>query len=296
MNERFVSPLRYPGGKGKLADFMKLLISRNNLTGGDYAEIFAGGAAIAFELLIEGYVQAVHINDINSPLIAFWRSVLEETETLCRLIVDTPVTVAEWTKQKAVQANIAAYSSLELGFSTLFLNRTNRSGILTAGCIGGKNQSGNWKIDARFNKPSLIKRIRRISEFADQIHIYNIDAADFIRTQLPYLPERSLIYLDPPYFNKGHELYENHYDLDDHAEIARLITTIRQPWIVSYDSCKPIDDLYCAFRSKSYSIKYSAYNHYDGSEILFFSDNLAVPKIESPVTITQQDYLAPLMS
>ena len=295
MSDKFVSPLRYPGGKGKLADFMKLLITRNNLKGGDYVEIYAGGAAIALELLFDGYVQTIHINDINGPLIAFWKSVLEETDALCGLIADTPVTTDEWERQKAVQTNPTNHSSLELGFSTFFLNRTNRSGILTAGCIGGKKQEGNWKIDARFNKSLLLARIQRIAEFADHINIYNQDAAEFIHTELPCLPDLALIYLDPPYFNKGHELYENHYDFDDHAKIAKLVATIRQPWLVSYDSCEAIDSLYSSFRDRRYQIKYSVYNHYDGSEALFFSDNLVVPQVNTPISITRQDYSAPLI-
>ena len=69
----------------------------------------------------------------------------------------------EWEKQKRIYENTR--SEFLLGFATFFLNRTNYSGVITGGPIGGFEQKGQWKIDARFNKKSLIDRIERISYF-----------------------------------------------------------------------------------------------------------------------------------
>ncbi len=156
------SPLRYPGGKGKLANFIAEIIRCNELSDGTYIEPYAGGAAVAWELLLTGVVRRVVVNDLNKPIYEFWRSVLERTDDLISLIESTPVTMESWDKAKSVFMNKSS-EGLDLGFSTFFLNRTNRSGILNGGAIGGKAQTGNWKIDARFNKAELCERIRAIS-------------------------------------------------------------------------------------------------------------------------------------
>lgn len=285
-NHNFTSPLRYPGGKGALSNFIKLVTAQNDLSDGDYVEVYAGGASIAWSLLFEEYVRRVHVNDLNASLVAFWRCVLEDTEALCRLILDTPVTMEEWYRQRDVQEMARNHSILEVGFSTFFLNRTNRSGIMKGGVIGGKGQAGPWKIDARFNKPDLIQRIQRIAGYANRIFLYNLDATDFIRDVLPTLSERTLVYLDPPYFQKGQELYEDHYSEADHATIANLVSAhLRHPWIVSYDATPEIMSLYKDHRHILYSISYSAQDRYAGSEVLFCSSSLLVPEVANPTTV-----------
>lgn len=284
-NNRFGSPLRYPGGKGSLTNFMKLVMQENNLLDCHYVEVYAGGAGIAWKLMLDEYVQQVHINDVNKALIAFWKSILETTDELCRLIVDTPITVEEWYKQRNIQNNPHQYSQLEIGFSTFFLNRTNRSGILKGGIIGGKEQAGRWKIDARFKKSDLIARIQRIAKYADRVQVYNLDAAKFIKTILPSLPTNTLIYLDPPYYNKGQDLYENRYTPKEHGKIAKLVSAITQPWLVSYDGCPEVANLYKDYESIYYHINYSARNRYAGSEVIFFSPNLTVPAIANPTAV-----------
>jgi DNA adenine methylase len=286
IKHNFTSPLRYPGGKGALSNFMKMVVTENGLLDGDYVELYAGGAGIAWSLLFEEYVQRVHVNDLNKSLMAFWRSVTESTDEFCRLIQDTPVTIEEWYRQRKIQKESQDYSELEIGFSTFFLNRTNRSGILKGGVIGGINQTGKWKIDARFNKNDLIYRTQRIGRYANRIKLYNIDAVKFIETVLPKLSQKALVYLDPPYFNKGQELYENHYGKKDHSKIANLVSNhISQPWIVSYDATPEIMKLYEEHLDFQYSINYSAQDRYAGSEVIFYSSKLHVPLGQNPTTV-----------
>jgi DNA adenine methylase len=282
---KYSTPLRYPGGKSKLANFMRLIIEENNLINGHYVEPYAGGAGIAFHLLFSGYVTHVHINDLNKSIYAFWKIVLEDTDNLCRLIYDTPVNIDTWLIQKEVQEHPERHSQLELGFSTFFLNRTNRSGIIDGGVIGGKNQDGNWKLDARYNKGPLISRIEKISRFVDRITLYNIDAAAFISRVLPSIPQHTIIYFDPPYYIKGSDLYEDHYSHEDHNTISNHIRQITQKWIVSYDDTPEIRQLYREYRNLPYRLNYSASKHYTGSEIMFFSNDLKVPIVENPVKI-----------
>lgn len=280
---RFFSPLRYPGGKLKVSEYIKLLIDNNNLNDGHYVEPYAGGASVALDLLISEYVSNIHINDIDRAIYSFWHSVIYDTENFCKLINDTPVSVEEWKKQKFIIKNKEDFSTLEVGFSTFFLNRTNRSGILNAGIIGGIEQGGDWKIDARYNKTDLIKRIKLISRFRDRISLNNMDAVDYIRMIDNNLPNNSLIYLDPPYYKKGKELYINYYNHNDHSEIAEEVKKLTNRfWIVSYDNEEAIKDLYSEYRQKIYSLNYSVGKASVGSEVIIYNDNMVIPNIENP--------------
>jgi len=282
---RYSTPLRYPGGKSKLANFMRLVFEENNCISGHYIEPYAGGAGVAFHLLFGGYASHIHINDLDKSIYAFWQAILEDTDNMCRLIYDTSVNMEHWLEQKQVQLHPEQYSTLEIGFSTFFLNRTNRSGIINGGVIGGKDQDGFWRLDARYNKSSLISRIERISRFGDNITVYNLDATEFIITVVPVLPLKSIIYLDPPYYAKGSDLYENHYDYSDHLLISRLVNDIRQKWIVSYDDVLEVRELYQHYRNMPYKLSYSAAERYRGSEIMFFSDDLIIPIVDDPTKV-----------
>lgn len=282
---KFNTPLRYPGGKGKLTEFIKLVFEQNELLDGHYIEPYAGGAGIAITLLLQSYASCIHLNDINASVFAFWSSVINDPEGLCRKIRDVNVTMEEWHKQKAILAAPANHSSLEVAFSTFFLNRTNRSGIIWGGVIGGKNQDGPWKLDARFNKSDLISRIERIALYRSRIRLYNRDAADLIANVLPTLPKSSLCYLDPPYYLKGEGLYENHYQHADHVAIAKLVKNIAIPWIVSYDHAPEIVKTYRGCPTIEYGISYSAHDRYKGAEVMFFSKGLAIPDVKNPANL-----------
>ena len=282
----FKTPLRYPGGKGKLTDFVKLILAQNSLIGGEYVEPYAGGAGIAINLLLDGYVRHVHLNDLNRSVYSFWRAIFESTEQFCNKISNTPITMHEWFLQKEIQLNPSKHSLFDLGFSTFFLNRTNRSGIIRAGVIGGKNQDGAWRLDARFNRRELVERIQALRAFRKQVSLYNFDAAAFLQQVLTTLPRDALVYLDPPYFVKGHGLYENHYSLADHEKIADLVQAkVKHPWLVSYDDVAEICSLYAKCGSLTYSVSYSAQARYLGAEVMFFSRSLGIPVVESPTSL-----------
>lgn len=273
----FYSPLRYPGGKTKLADYVKAVLRENKLLDGTYAEPYAGGASIALELVIQEFVQLIHINDIDRSIWAFWHSVLNDTDALCALIQNTPVNLETWIGMREIQKNKEREATLNLGFSTFFLNRTNRSGIISAGVIGGKNQNGNYKIDARYSKDELIKRIQLIAAHRSRISLHQCDAKSFLTDVVAKLPEKTLLYLDPPYYVKGGDLYTHHYVHDDHRKIAECVKDITQQWMVSYDNAPAIIDLYSEYTCLTYSLSYSAQKRYRGTEVLFLG-----PKLKSP--------------
>jgi DNA adenine methylase len=274
---QFNSPLRYPGGKGRLAQFVADLVDANRLGGSHYIEPFAGGAGAAITLLSLEYVSHIHINDLNRSIHAFWHAVLNDSEELCARIRDTRVTMAEWRRQRALQDNSNA-TLIDLAFSTFFLNRTNRSGIIRGGVIGGQAQDGEWKLNARFNRDDLILRIEKIARLRHRITLYRHDAAKFISRVLPGLPRRALVYLDPPYYVRGKGLYEDHYNHDDHVEIESLVKSIKQHWIVSYDDTSTIRSLYSDFRQKTFDLHYTAQSRYRGSEVMIFDNDLLIPR------------------
>lgn len=274
------SPLRYPGGKGKLARFVAEVIRENDLSDGLYVEPYAGGAAVAWELLLSGVVRRVAINDLSRPIYCFWKSVLDYTDELAALIHDTPVTVETRDRQKSIFGLSSDADELTLGFATFFLNRTNRSGILNGGMIGGRYQTGKWKLDARYNKADLIGRIERIARARRRISLTQLDAVEFLRTIAPKCGPKTLIYLDPPYFDKGPDLYYNFYKHDDHAGVATAVHKLdRVPWIVSYDDATPIYELYNQASWLRYAIGYSARRRVRGHEAMFMSAGLKMPPV-----------------
>lgn len=276
---KVLSPLRYPGGKAKIADFFKQLIKDNQLLDGTYVEPYAGGAAVALTLLMDEYVSRIIINDKDRSIYAFWHSVLYETDRLCQMIENTPVTMETWKVQRAIQSveNKEKADLLSLGFSTFFMNRTNRSGIIKAGVIGGYNQTGNYKIDARYRKDELIARIKRIATYRDRIELYHEDAVDLVNRISKEGKGKTILYLDPPYYKKGRGLYMNYYGDSDHALIRDAISGVLDlKWVVSYDNSAFIKSLYSDFRSQEFCLNYSANNNGKGTEVMFFSDNCEV--------------------
>lgn len=274
------SPLRYPGGKGRLSSFFELVIRNLNLTNCTYVEPFAGGAGVALSLLLDGTVNHIVINDYDKAIYSFWRAVKQEPTMLIQRIEETPVTIEEWYKQKQIYMSATSYS-LDLAFATLFLNRTNRSGILTAGPIGGYSQIGEWKLDVRFDKDVLIEKIIAISERKEHISVYNKDIISLLRNYAPGFGENVFFYFDPPYYNKGQKLYKNFLNHQDHQRIHDVITQeITAPWIITYDDVEAIEGLYDAFLMRRFDLTYSAANKGKASELMFFSNVQACPTTE----------------
>jgi len=258
----------------------------NNLEGGTYAEVYAGGAGIALGLLASGHAKTAYINDLNPAVYAFWSAVFNTPDDLCELIRSTPLTIKEWKKQRSIFRAPKEHSELELGFSAFYLNRTNRSGILKGGVIGGLKQDGAWKMDVRFNRDGLCQKVQQAAVYAEQVKIYNLDAEDFLKQFGTKLPKDSLLYLDPPYFVKSKGLYQDGYSLEDHERLAKRIAKLRRPWIVSYDDVPEVWTCYGDFRSISYELSYTAGAKGKGKEVLFVSEGIQLPGLKSPLELS----------
>jgi DNA adenine methylase len=264
------SPLRYPGGKTFLYPFLKETIEKNKLQGITYVEPFAGGAGAALALLFSGSVEDIIINDLDKAIYSFWRSAIFKSKKFIQKIRITPITIKEWEKQKNIYKDNKS-SQFDRGFATFFINRTNRSGILDGGPIGGLDQKGNWKIDARFNKEGLIERIELLAKHKDKIRVTNKDGLELIKDYLK--DKNTFIYLDPPYYDKGSTLYMNHYQEDDHIALSKELNDNRDSfWLLTYDNKREIKSLYPDRRVVKFSLNYNAYESRIGKEIMILSD------------------------
>jgi DNA adenine methylase len=274
---RDASPLRYPGGKWRFSRYFERLINLNYRRPPTYIEPYAGGSSLALSLLFSDVVDDVCLNDLDPAIHAFWHCVLRHTERLCELIDQTPITPTEWRKQRRVYQAARASEFVALGFATFFLNRTNHSGILNGGMIGGKKQLGEWRLNARFNRPELIRRIQRIATFRSRIHLYCQDAIMFLKNRK--LTKNTLVYLDPPYYDAGKALYLNAYEAEDHARVRDRALNLKCPWVVSYDDVREIRKLYKSQRSRSVRLLHTARSARVGREVMFFSPKLQVPML-----------------
>jgi len=276
------TPLRYPGGKAKLGSFLSAVIKANRLSDGAYAEPYAGGAGAAMYLLFRGFVSQVRLNDLDRAVAAFWRAVTgTRNQEFARRIERVPLTVNEWDRQRAVYTDPSS-RGYELGFAFFYLNRTNRSGIMNGGIIGGREQQGPWGIDARFNRVDLANRVRAIGRMRRHISITRGDAMGFLKEIVAERPKKILLYLDPPYYQMGHQLYTNFYGPKDLEAIAAQIARVKLPWLLTYDDCREIRTLYKGCRIHGSELSYSAREVRRGNEVVVAPKSLRLPVQQRP--------------
>lgn len=274
---RYISPLRYPGGKARIAPFASELLALQNPRPRRYAEPFAGGAGSALTLLVGEHVETIHINDLNPGVAAFWRCVFNQTKRLIRRIEDTEVSLDTWHLAREIYRQPKRHNDLDLGFATFFLNRCNRSGILNARPIGGLEQKGQWKIDARFNRENLIERIAYIGSYRRRVELSELDAQDFLATLRSHQGD-VLVYVDPPYLGQGDDLYLDRLSAKDHRDLAARLRDSNLNWFLTYDADDRVtNELYVNFRCAEFDIKHTAQVNHMGTELIVFADTIAVP-------------------
>ena len=275
-----ISPLRYPGGKAKFYNNIIKIFNDNNIEKPIYCEAFAGGAGLALLLLKNNIVDKLILNDIDKSIYCFWKSILDFNKEFCEMINSVNIDLVEREIQKKIQKNkdildlTKKSDVLKLGFSTFFLNRVNRSGIIRAGVIGGIEQNGNYKMNCRFNKNNLIERIKEINKYKKKIEFYNLDAIDFLKKIEN--KKKIFIFFDPPYFQKGKDLYTNFYMIEDHINLAKHISNLKQDWITTYDNTEEIKEIYSEFQIKEFDILYSLEQKRKAKELLICKKNLII--------------------
>jgi DNA adenine methylase len=268
-----ISPLRYPGGKSALYPYIRSLIRRSGLSGCTYIEPYAGGAGAGLGLLLTGQVSRLVINDLDPAIHAFWSLLCSSPSSLAARVLSTPLDVSEWRRQKEIYSSASRHDTAALGFATLYLNRTNRSGVLNGGPIGGLDQSGPYKIDARFSRLQLAERIEAIGLYASDITVLSQEGTDVI-SEFAVIP-KTFIYADPPYIHKAGSLYMNSFKMDDHECLAGVLNELAQSsWLLTYDDDPIVHQLYCSRRRRTLSLFYSANGASRASEIAVLSDGL----------------------
>lgn len=268
------SPLRYPGGKSCLSNFLATVIKNNKIADCTYVEPYAGGAGAALSMLFLEQVDNIIINDLDKAIYSFWKAILNHTDAFIEKIETTPINMDEWYIQREIYQSKRS-NQLDLGFATFYMNRTNRSGIIEGGPIGGVNQTGKWLIDARFNKPKLIQRIKDIASYKSRIKVTNKDGIDLLKEI--HKNKNQFIYLDPPYYIKGSCLYLNHYLQDNHEKLANFLNKHNNfYWMLTYDNVPEIKELYTDRQYYDFSLQY----HIDlpklGKEVLVVSDKICL--------------------
>lgn len=277
------SPLRYPGGKSSISAFLAEVIRLNGVSGGAYIEPYAGGAGAALQLLYSNVVEHIVINDFDPSIYAFWYTALNYSDTLLQKIETTPLTIDEWHHQKEILSSSHNHNIVEVGFAAFFLNRCNHSGIIMARPIGGLQQLGKYKLDARFKRSKLMDKIIKFAKYRDRVSVYNLDAIDLLQRIVPTIDKPKFIYLDPPYYEKGELLYLNSYTHEDHQKLANVLKMMESSkWMLTYDDSRAIKKMYRHSSKSQYEINYYAHHAKKGKELMITPGNMVIPW---PVTI-----------
>lgn len=280
MNHRYLSPLRYPGGKARVAPYLTELIRAQSPRPSIYAEPFAGGAGAALRLLVDETVRSVRINDLSPGIAAFWRCVFHHTGQFAALIENATVDIEHWHQARHIFTTPSGRDDLQLGFATFFLNRCNRSGILTARPIGGLEQAGKWKIDARFNKTDLAERVRRLGHYRRRVQVTQLDGCNFME-DIESLGSEVFAYVDPPYIVQGEDLYLDSLSYRDHRRLAEYLRSCDTSWMLTYDVSERVtEELYAGLRTARFDIAHTAQRQHVGSELVVFSPRLDVGSID----------------
>ncbi|EKR5132046.1 DNA adenine methylase [Escherichia coli] len=275
-----ISPFRYPGGKAKLSGFIALFVVTNRLEGCTLVEPFCGGAGGTLPLLCAGLIDRLVLNDLNPGVYSFWISLTKNTNALVNMIENEPVTIDAWQHWREVyySTDIKKHTTLEKGFATFFLNRTNRSGMLHAGPIGGQKQTNSdYKLDCRFTKKTLIQRIERLAGLSNKISVSQKDASDSIHN----LSSDCLIYADPPYVKEGRNIYSNFcFSDEDHRRFSSKLKRSKAHWLLSYDDHPLIHDLYEKTGINIIELSYAINKAKIGRELLIASTNSRQPSFD----------------
>ena len=267
--------LRYPGGKAKIYKKVSEIISANDLSSKTYCEPYSGGFGLGLKLMLNGDIEKFIINDYDRHIYSFWKSVFCHTKKLIEKIRNTDITIEQWHIQKEIYNNPKGRTIVEIGFSTLFLNRTNFSGILMSGPIGGFKQTGKYKINCRFNKEGIIELIKKVASHKKKVKIYRKDAVKLIDMLKP--TEQDIFYnFDPPYVNKGEELYLNAYKQKDHIELSKKIDKIDTEWIMTYDNVELIKGLYSKYNQFTFDLLYTVSSKRTEKELMISNMKLLV--------------------
>lgn len=235
------SPLRYPGGKNRVAKMLLEHMPPHT----DYREIFAGGAALFFS---KPRVKKNWLNDLHPGLCAFYRAVqkhFDQFAALCRQQDGSlRARFDEWAARRDLMDATGDEMLVERAVQYYFLNRTVWGGRVV--------YDPRRKSRLYFSNPSgwsnLEKKLAHLSAISEKLRGVKI-TCDGYQKCLAGATADTLIYADPPYFREsvGHitdRLYDKSFDYDCHRKLAALLKKTKAKVMVSYDDCPEIRELY----------------------------------------------------
>ena len=256
------SPLRYPGSKRKLCNYLGRVLTHNDLRPQILVEPFVGGGSVFLNFLSINEGSEAIIADKDELVYSFWKVLFTEPSHLINFVKKVKVNLENFEKYKYISSHTHEFNRKKLAETCLFLNRTSFSGILddSAGPIGGREQKSLYKIDCRFGRENLIKKIKRISIFKNRVTVLSYsweDTLKYVSGKDKYRNVSLLFYFDPPFYEKADKLYRHHFDSASHKNLRDKLMKLKQSWILSYDRAKEIQHLYSTFGRINVSMPYS---------------------------------------
>lgn len=251
-----MSFFRYPGGKSKL---IKPIFSYFNIDSSieEYREPFFGGGSIGIEFLKRNKMKRIWINDYDKALSDLWESVIKHPDELKKLVMNFVPSVKEFDsiRNKLIEGNVS--DTVNNGFMKLAIHQISYSGLglKSGGPLGGREQKSEYKINCRWSPSYICNKIDAINNlFADRnVQCTNTDFSKLITDT----SKKAFIYLDPPYYMKGNDLYYYGFSEKDHIRLMNLLKETKHKWVLSYDDCPQIRELYSWARIHSTEVNYS---------------------------------------
>lgn len=257
--QKRLSPLRYPGGKIKMLPLLFQSLNKENLQ--TFVEPFAGGAGAGLALLEANQIQNYILNDVDYGIYALFQTIKTCPNVLIEKIKNfASLNHNDFFEAKAkIQNQYIGCDLTEAAWSLLIANRLSYSGIIKANPLGGKNGTQEQLL-SRWNPAELIQRIKVIHSLSHRITVLNSDAKDVIEEY--YWSPHTTIFIDPPYYKKGKQLYTHYYNESEHNNLEELLFSLSAGCpgadiLLTYDNETFIKDLYWWAPSSKINLHYS---------------------------------------
>ncbi len=272
-----MSFFRYPGGKNKLKKIIikKILPYINNKT--QYREVFFGGGSICLDMIKDNTIDNIWINDKDIGIACLWTSLISHHQILKEKIIHFTPSVDKFynIRDELLQLKTQPSDIIDIGFKKLAIHQLSFSGLGTksGGPLGGKEQKSAYKIDCRWSPDYICKKIDKIHNLLNNIKIYkgsctNLDFEHIINDNHC----NSVLYLDPPYYIKGNELYQYGFTQEDHIRLSNLLYNTKHKWVLSYDDCEEIQELYQWANIQQISASYTISGSRQKTELLIWNN------------------------
>ena len=258
---------RYPGGKAKLCGRILHHLSRlmdDSIT--QYRELFFGGGSVGIK-----YVQKkecpkqIWLNDKDVGIACLWTSVIRYPDSLKKLVLAYKPTVDSFYQLKNDLLNTTSVPDTEeevaqVGFNKLALHQITYSGLglKSGGPLGGVAQLSKYKVDCRWSPAYICKKINTVHKvFSNKEVIHEACTSYDFEKIITDTSMKALLYLDPPYFVKGSQLYHESFTHQDHTRLCENLKNTQHKWLLSYDACEEIKEMYSWATIEEVEVNYS---------------------------------------